>query len=250
MRRPSPVHVLFSTLLLCLTPLWLAADTAPDVRPFSARYELTRNGISVGETLVNLQLQPDQTYLYRARTEPTALLALWREDLILEESKGGFVDGGIRPDQYLYQRQGDTGSRRMQLDFDWQKLRVRIHEQGSNWSLSMPAQTLDKLAQQWAFIHHLRQGGGDISYRVADGGRLKDYRYKVLGRDTLQTPLGLYETLKVDRYKGPGSADYTLWLAPELDYQPVRILRRHQGNRYRMDLTEFKWERSVVEQAE
>lgn len=242
MSRPAAVRSILLLLLVCRLPLGLAAGEqgGRPLTSFTADYRLTRNGVPVGRTRVSLQLLPDGGYLYRARTKPNAVLSLIREELILEESRGRMLDGRPRPDRYLYQRVGAGARRNLQLDFDWPRNRVRIRDERSDWYLAIGAETLDKLLQQLVFTRELGDGIRVARYRVADGGRLKDYAYRVLGREPVITPLGRFETLKVERNKERGAPDYTLWLAPELDHRPVRIVRRHEGSLYRMELVELE----------
>jgi hypothetical protein len=69
---------------------------------------------------------------------------------------------------------------------------------------------------------------------------LKQYRYQAQGEEAIDTPLGTFDTLRIQRRKDDQPADYTLWLAPALDYLPLRIVRRHQDVSYRMDLLELQ----------
>ncbi len=48
--------------------------------------------------------------------------------------------------------------------------------------------------------------------------------------------MGRFETLKVERRKDDKVSDYTLWMAPALGWQPVRILRIYRGTSYRLEL--------------
>ncbi len=224
-------------LLLC-TPL--TAWGEPLLGSFSARYDLSRNGIRVGETQVNLLVRPDETYSYQAHTEPSGVLALWREDLIEEQSHGTLVDGRPRPERYLYHREGDGISLHLELHFDWENAKVHIDSGDTSWALDIGPETLDKMVQQLAFVRDLAAGAQQASYHIADGGRLKTYQYRVLGNETLKTPLGRYTTIRADRSKNAGAPDYSLWLAPKLDYRPVRIIRRHRGARYEMAIKELK----------
>lgn len=216
-----------------------AAETDGGLSRFSARYDLSRNGISVGDTKVSLELGDDGGYTYSARTEPSGVLSLWREDLIREESRGRLVDGRPRPDHYLYHREGDGINLHLELHFDWEDAKVHIESGGTRWSLDIDHATLDKLVQQLVFVQDLANGAQHAGYRVADGGRLKDYSYRVLGQETIEVPHGRHQVIKAERSKGHGPPEYTLWLAPGLDHRPVRILRRHRGARYQMDLEEL-----------
>jgi hypothetical protein len=227
-----------------ITFAWLlvaqAAATADPYTPFTARYQLTRDDVVVGETQVILERPAPQRYSYRALTEPSSLVSLIRDDRILEESSGQFLAGRARPDRYLYERESGDSVRRLRLDFDWPGNRIRVSGGSPNWTLEAPDGVLDKLVQQLVFSHDLAAGQREVDYRVADGGLLKDYSYRVTGSETLDTALGRLATLRAERSKNQESPDYTLWLAPTLGHLPVRILRRHQGSRYRMDLMELR----------
>lgn len=236
MRRILPLVIL---LYWTLAYPGMAAEHDQRLLPFTAEYELTRNGIAVGRTQVSLELLPDGVYLYRASTAPNPVLALLRTDRIREESRGRMVQGRPRPDRYLYRREGSDIERHLELEFDWTDQRVRNIERSSTWSMQVPKGTLDKLVQQLVFTLDLKNGRKTASYPVADGGRLKEYSYRTLGKETLSTRLGRFDTLKVNRAKDQGATDYTLWLAPALGFRPVRILRRHGGSQYRMELVEL-----------
>lgn len=63
------------------------------------------------------------------------------------------------------------------------------------------------------------------------------WRYEVLGEETLQTPMGPLDTwhLKPSREAGGGDLTAEVWLAPSLQYLPVR-LRIHQDAQTFIDL--------------
>lgn len=227
----APLLILFGWLL----PVSVSAQP----NSFVADYELSRNGIPVAHTRLSLDLRDDGAYLYRARTEPNVLISLWREDLILEQSTGRLIDGSPRPDNYYYQRVSGSGGYSVTMAFDWEKNRVRIGEKPRHWFLDLEPGTLDKFVQQLALSHELDQGADVPRFTVADGGKLKEYSYKSIGKESVETPMGRYETLKLERHKDDAESDYTLWLAPVLDYLPIRILRLHNGARYLMEIEDL-----------
>jgi hypothetical protein len=204
-------------------------------RPFEAEYRLTRNGFEVGQTLVRLELTADGVYFHRVETGPSTMLSLLREDLILEQSRGRMVRGRPRPDHYRYRRTGEL-QRDLVLSFDWEAGRVRMQDGASGWSLDVPPNALDKLIQQLAASAELAGGAAEAGFRVADGGLLKTYGYRLLHPETVDVPMGRFETLKVERRKDDKVSDYTLWMSPALGWQPVRILRIYRGTSYRLEL--------------
>ncbi|MFI0459136.1 MAG: DUF3108 domain-containing protein, partial [Candidatus Thiodiazotropha endolucinida] len=94
--------------------------------------------------------------------------------------------------------------------------------------------TQDRLSQQLLVRLHLAEGREDISYQVADGGKIKRYRFLVEGEEDIETPFGQINCLRVRRSKESRKPDYTIWFAPALGYLPVQIERKRSGRLYRM----------------
>ena len=239
MIRPAVMGMLLLAGLCAETSR--AADLSPVYRSFEADYLLTRNGIGVGQTRIRFELAADGSYSHQVDTGPNAFLSLLREDLILERSRGRLERGRPRPLNYLYRRSGGSIERELTLEFDWGAGRVRMQSGPSGWSMALPPDTLDKLVQQQVLSAELAAGAQAAQFQVADGGLLKTYRYQVLNGESVEVPLGRFDTLKVERRKGDKVSDYTLWMAPALGWQPVRILRRYRGVSYRMELERLEF---------
>ncbi|MCK4587906.1 MAG: DUF3108 domain-containing protein, partial [Gammaproteobacteria bacterium] len=63
---------------------------------------------------------------------------------------------------------------------------------------------------------------------VADGGKLKSYDAVIQKTETIETPAGEFETIRVNR--DDGKRVTTLWCAPDLNYLPVRIEHYKKGD--------------------
>jgi hypothetical protein len=229
--------------LWVLAPLTVAADLDPPLRAHRAEYLLTRDGLPVANTVMELELLPDGGYRYRSTTLPHAALALMGKALdlgaaarMIEESSGQIVDGRFRPQRYLYRRVNEN-SRVLSVTFDWAENRATTESEGKPWSMKVPDGTLDKLGVLLSLRRDLASGMRDPVYSVADGGKLKTYRFEHKGDEEIVTPAGTWPTLQVTRAKDDKSADYRLWLSPDLDYLPVRVEREELGSQFRMDLT-------------
>ncbi|MES9969543.1 MAG: DUF3108 domain-containing protein [Candidatus Thiodiazotropha sp.] len=227
--------------LICCMPLH--ADEGQLLKPFSATFSVKRNIIPLGELELELKLNEKGEYHYHAHTLPGMFVGWFSADEITEESHGTLHGGSIKPNSYTYNDQGEEDDR-AELIFDWQMGEVHTTSSGITWSQSIATGTQDRLSQQLLVRLHLAEGRKDMSYQVADGGKIKNYRFKVEGTEDIDTPYGQMSCIRVRRSKESRKPDYTIWFAPELDYLPVQIERQKSGRLYRMALDEIRQEES------
>ena len=100
---------------------------------------------------------------------------------------------------------------------------------------------------QLAMLFDLREGKTVFKYRVPRQGRIKDYEFALVGEDTTELDSGSYRTLKVERTNDDRDQSW-VWSAPDLDYFPVRFLKRKK-NGMRMELVLRELEFTTQEQS-
>ncbi|MCB1866031.1 MAG: DUF3108 domain-containing protein [Chromatiales bacterium] len=216
-------------LLICAA--CLSGDVAQAVDPVSyrAEYQLVWAGQVVGEAHLEARYDAAGGYEFGAESQAVGMWRWLRDDRIVETSSGHFDAQGLHPAHYVYQHQvGENDKRHVELFFDRDAQSVSNRVAGDEWTMSIPPGTLDKASLQIAVIDGLREGKRSQTFNVADGGRLKQYRFDVVQDALLDTPLGRLDTVVVERRKGTRAVDVVLWCAPALNYLPVRIERRHQ----------------------
>ena len=69
----------------------------------------------------------------------------------------------------------------------------------------------------------LMDGETQFTYPVIRKGKMKDQTYKISGQELVQTPLGDFEALVVERERENPKRQTRLYVAPELDYLLVKI---------------------------
>ncbi len=168
---------------------------------FTATYEVSRGALTIGTARLALTREPGGGYHYESHSWPARLAGLFNKDRLHETSSGQFSDSGLRPDKYHYLRTGGNKERVAHLTFDWTANVVVNNVAGS-------------------------QG----SFDVADGGTLKQFRYKVLGRETLELPAGTFSAVKVTELRGDERRKTWVWCAPALNYLPVQIIRQEKND--------------------
>ncbi len=222
-------------LLACSAPTALADSF---FKPFTASFRVYRSAIPLGNLELRLDLLPGGNYRYRAHTIPGFLTGFFSGDEIIEESQGRVDQTTVRPDRYLYTQTGDE-KENTQVVFDWSKQTVVTTSKGITWKQPIKVDTQDRLSQQLMVRLQLAQKHRDVEYQVADGGKIKSYRFRVVNQERIKTPYGRFDCLRVERHKESRPPDYTIWFAKDLDYLPVRIERRKGGRRYKMVLDEL-----------
>ncbi|MCG7873422.1 MAG: DUF3108 domain-containing protein [Candidatus Thiodiazotropha lotti] len=238
MARHASVRAgLLGVVLTCFFSLNALADDL--LKPFSAEFTVHRNILPLGRLTLSLKLKPDGSYIYTAHSQPSLLANLFSRNEVTEESQGRYLEGRIIPHRYTY-RDEDQQSENSEVSFDWQSALAATTSQGVTWSQPIGDATQDKLSQQLQVRLHLAQGNQQVSYQVADGGKVKTYHFQVVGEETVASSSDSYRCLRVERRKGDGESDYTIWFARELGYLPIKIERNQNGKLYRMMLDKLR----------
>lgn len=216
----------FTERLLAGLLLLLAAHSAAAgglLKDFSAQYVVRINSLKIGESEVALETQRDGRYLYRSLSRSTGIAKWFRGDTVRESSLFLLHDGRPRPLQYRFDHAGGKKERHALLDFDWQAGKVANTVEGHTWEMKIPADALDKMIVQLAVMMDLTDGKQKLGYAVADGGKLKEYQFAVVGEDRVKVPAGEFATVKLQRLRKDNDRTTHFWCAPALDYLPVRI---------------------------
>jgi hypothetical protein len=232
--------------LLLAACLGAAAHAAP-LPDFSASYELRFGSLRIGTSTISLENGAGGSYVYESRSTPIKLVSWLFRETLHETSNGTLAGTDIRPDTYHYLRSGSK-ERKEQLEFDWQAMTVTNSLENGDGEMDIPAGTLDKLASQLAMMLALRDGKTDISFKIADDDKLKEYRFQVVGEETLALPAGTFDTVKITKLRDNKKRETFIWCAPALNYLPVRIWQREKDDaEYLSELESFSESLRVVQ---
>lgn len=191
--------------------------------PFTAEYKVTKGIMSVGTTTRKLQHHGNGYYTFESITKPGGIAKLFTSGQVVERSNWRWMDNKLIPQEYDYDNSGDQ-KRKVKLIFDWEKNEVTNIINGDPWTMELEEDTLDKLIYQLAVMYDLSDGVKQLSYKVADGGKMKTYTIEIAGEERLVTELGTFNTIKVVRTYNERTT--IMWCARELQYLPARIEQR------------------------
>ncbi|MFE8069464.1 DUF3108 domain-containing protein [Marinobacteraceae bacterium S3BR75-40.1] len=225
-----------------------ASDSSPEklkLHPMEATYKATlEKGIPFdGTAYRTLKPNEDGTWFYAFRVRS------WVADI--NETLTFRWDGHqVIPQEYNYELTGWLiRDRTANLQFDWDKKRVRNDVKGDPWFMDIHEGVLDKLGFQLQLREDLRAGKKHMVYQIADGGKLKEYEFAVIGEEELDTrEHGKVNTIVVEKVREPYKKRKThLWLAPDWNYLLVRMLQiEKDGTRYEIYLDEAKFPDRVI----
>jgi hypothetical protein len=219
-----PGFKLFSKFLVLLSvalswSLTAGADEAITLKPFSASYEINwKSGISLnGNTVRKLSKNENGTWNFESKA--SAMFAS-----VFESTQFKWQNSQIIPLKYHF-KQSVLGKKRIaDVNFDWEQLKVTNNVENKPWKMPISEGVQDKLSYQLLLQQDLARGLEEFNYSVADGGKLKQYKFVVDGKEIIEAPIGSYETIRIKRLRDAKKNRETfIWFAPELDYQIIKL---------------------------
>ncbi len=223
--------LLGSALLLAFAPSLAARDP---VEPVPSRvevnYRMTIAGIPVVAGLAVFQ-HDGKTYSVVMESRTIGIAALYRLH-IRSEARGYVQAKGLRPLSYVETRNGrfTRGA-----SFDWTAGQVQLVDGDKKQTVQLRPNTWDAATLACAFSFS-RPDGKDLQLYMTDGRRVTEYKYSVLGREKLTTPLGELDTVHVKKIQEDGDKRaFDAWLAIDRHFLVARARATEK------DGTVFDW---------
>ncbi len=224
----------------CIALMLGAMAQAGDLPSYQAEYAIEAAGFDVGRYTSSLRPEGKDRFVYQAHTETTGWLELFHKDRIDERSVWTWFRGHIRPLHYRYHRSGGSKEKHVEVEFDWPAGSVRNMQGKDRWRLEIKDGVLDKQLVQLAMMLDLKRGKITMEYPIADGGKLKTWRFAVVGKERVKTAAGDYDTVKVERVRDNNRRTTYFWCAPKLHYLPVKADQREDDDAFHLRLLRFQ----------
>ena len=217
-----------SALVLLLAACLPAAAVAAVPKPYTAHYEVLRNGERLGEATIKFVALPNGRYDFSSRTRGSNGLAAMLGVSIDERSILRWQDG--RPETVAYSLSQKIGwkDKHSSLKVDAASRRVTSTFKGKEMALQYESGVLDRHAVSIALMQDLAAGRtGDLDYTVAERSSVQQQRFRTAGNTSVQTPMGAIDAIRVDRVRDSGDGRSTqFWLSARHGYVPVRMLQK------------------------
>jgi hypothetical protein len=215
------------TLVACATLLPVLALAAMPA-PYTARYDVLRNGERAGQSAVSLKALGGGRAEFHSSTSGSEGLAAIAGAAVEERSVLRWQDGAPETVSWEYHQKVAWKSRDRSLSVDADAHRLDLRDKDKRYSPPYRPGVLDRHAVTVAIMQDVAAGrSGELRYSVPDKDGMGTWVFRTGASEKLDTPMGAQRVLRVDRVRESGGGrSTTLWLAQDHGYVPVRILQK------------------------
>ncbi len=216
----------------------MRAASEEGLEPFQAGYVWSWKGAEVAFSRLDFTHQGDDLWVYSSSSEPRGIGHLYPMRPKLESTMR-ITSKYVQP---LHLKVTGSGTRHdADVHFDWSKGRATGIYEGTTIDLAVTPGVQDDLSVQIAMIRQLVLGETPEILREIDKNGIRDYLYKRVGEEKLDTAIGRVDTI-VYTTEHPGSPRITrYWCAPSQGFIPMKVQQTMRDHiEWTMDIESLK----------
>jgi len=200
-------------------------------KPFSATYAVSYRGIGAGT--ITFTFSHDAAtgrYTYETHPSPGVLASLFVSSRAVERSVMQIDDRGTQPIEWQLDDGTSNKAKDGELHFDWSRNTVTGTVEGQQVNLTAEPGTQDRSSIQIAVTTALLRGVEPGTIALIDDNKIKRYVYTKKEQAPMDSPLGKVDTVLYESTREGGSSRTSrFWMAPSLEYLPVRAEQVRKG---------------------
>ncbi|RKG32237.1 DUF3108 domain-containing protein [Acinetobacter tianfuensis] len=209
------------------------ASQAFAMSPFQASYQFSYNGKNVGSATRTLsQSGNNWNYVFAAKAAGMASAT--------ETSKFSFDNNAINSKSFSRTSKVLIHNNTMSINFNPSSKVISTKKDDKARSFPWQSGVLDELNAELQIREDLKNGGLKSNYRIADAKEVESRKFVRQGNETVKTANGSYDTVKVVMKHDKPGRETVFWLAPKLDYLPVKVSHLDKKSSYSLLLTGYK----------
>jgi hypothetical protein len=222
--------LLTSTLATALLASTAHAEYAVP-QPFTATYAVSYRGIGAGTITFKFSHDPATgRYTYETHPNPGVLARLFISKQAVERSVMEIDAAGTRPVEWRLDDGKSSKDGDGELHFDWSRNAVTGTVEGKPVDITADPGTQDRSSIQIAVTTALLRGVEPGTIALIDDNRIKRYIYTKKEQASVDSALGKLDTVIYESTREGGSSRTSrFWMAPSLEYLPVRAEQIRKG---------------------
>ncbi|WP_436861591.1 DUF3108 domain-containing protein [Acinetobacter haemolyticus] len=201
--------------------------------PFQANYQFSYNNKNLGSATRTLAQQGNNwTYSFNARAGGIASAS--------ETSQFSFADNKITSQKFSRTSKILIHNNTMNINFNPSAKVINTQKDDKKRSFPWKEGVLDELNAELQVREDLKNGNTlQTRYFIADSKAVDERRFIRQGTETIKTNYGTFNTIKVVLQHDKPERNTVFWLAPKLDYLPVKVTHNDGKSSYGLLLTGY-----------
>jgi hypothetical protein len=230
-------HLNFKTFALmtgvavAASALW--SNQAFAMSPFQASYQFSYNGKNMGTATRDLTKSGNQwSYVFAAKAAGMASAT--------ETSKFSFDGKQIQSANFSRTSKILVHNNTMNIQFNPSSKTIQTKKDDKARSFAWKTGVLDELNAELQIREDLKNGGLKSNYWIADAKEVEARKFIKQGTEKIKAGNTTYDTIKVVMKHDKPGRETIFWLAPKLDYAPVKVSHVDKKTSYGLLLTNYK----------
>ena len=202
------------------------ASLSHALSPFEATYQFTYGNKKMGDATRKLSKIGNQWQYQFSSKIPVIGSAT-------ETSKFGFQNGLITSDSYQRRTKILIHSDTVNMNFNPSQKSITTSRKDQNRTLTWKSGVLDDLNAELQVREDLKKGALKSSYWIADYKEVEARKFVKEGSEKVKAANGkIYDTVKVRLKHDRATKNTIFWLAPSLDYLPIKVTHQDDDQSY------------------
>ncbi|WP_216934606.1 MULTISPECIES: DUF3108 domain-containing protein [unclassified Acinetobacter] len=201
--------------------------------PFQASYQFSYNGKNMGSATRTLSKSGNNwTYVFAAKAGGVASAT--------ETSRFTINNGKIGSSSFSRSSKVLVHNNTLSINFNPAAKTINTKKDKETHSFAWRADVLDELNAELQIREDLKRSGLKANYYIADAKEVEARKFVKQGSETVNTKYGSFNTIKVVMKHSKPGRETIFWLAPKLDYLPVKVSHVDKKTSYGLLLTDYK----------
>lgn len=205
---------------------------AVDIKPSKAQYNFSLDG-KTGNATRTLSKNGDS---WRFEVNARAAKIATAEQTATFWVQEGKVMPNTASTSYKVFGLGNTH----RIQFDPNKKQVISTYKGKSTTLAMPKAAYDDLTLELQIRQELLNNKFTGNYELVKKSSIDKVKFKKASNEKIRVPAGEFDTIRIDRVHGDSQRKTRFWLAPSLDYTPVKVEQIKDGEKMLLELKKFE----------
>lgn len=223
-------------LIACVSTALLStgySSQALAMSPFQATYQFAYNGKNLGSATRTLKKSGNNwNYVFAAKAGAIASAT--------ETSNFSLNDNQIISNNFSRSSKILIHNNTMNIKFNRSANTITTSKNKENHSFAWKSGVLDELNAELQIREDLKSSGLKSTYWLADAREVEARKFIKQGNEQVKTNYGTFDTIKVVMKHDKPGRETIFWLAPKLDYLPVKVTHEDKKTSYGLLLTGYK----------